>query len=351
MVSDDMVSSVTLAVLQELFKLKGAAAKQPRKNIAATSPSTVTEFKPSASAWSAGPDLPSPRSGAACGVLHGALVLAGGANSEGDYVDTVTVFDSDQSAWISLPPIPGGARYGAATCVSGDGKLIVAGGMSSSASSAQPLATVAALHVPNGDWTKAQWHSLPDMPEGRYAAAAACESSTGRVIVAGGLGRGDEELRSVVAYDMGSGSWSGTAVADLPETRYSAAAGVVGGNVVVAGGVDGSGRLRSALRYESGQNRWVGIADMPGARVGGSAAVVHGGKLVVAGGQDQDYARVRSVVEYDAQANAWRALPAMPSATGAAGIGLLRTGMLMVAGGWDTNNRRLKSVLQLDPQK
>ncbi|WP_323761470.1 kelch repeat-containing protein [Maricaulis sp.] len=88
----------------------------------------VDVFDPLGGAWSRGPDLPSPRSGAAIAVLHGRIHLLGGRGPDGrETLQTHLSWQPGEDAWReeALLPAP---RTGGGAAVLADEIYLVGGG-------------------------------------------------------------------------------------------------------------------------------------------------------------------------------------------------------------------------------
>eukprot|EP01046_Picozoa_sp_COSAG06_P062144 COSAG06_NODE_13906_length_1206_cov_1.818428_1_plen_364_part_10 len=89
--------------------------------------STALQWLPGTGAWSALPDLPAVRLGAASVWLPDGRTMLIGGQSGGQALVSVVVLAADGSGWSDLPPLTG-ARVAAAAALLPDGKVLVAGG-------------------------------------------------------------------------------------------------------------------------------------------------------------------------------------------------------------------------------
>jgi N-acetylneuraminic acid mutarotase len=105
----------------------------------------------------------------------------------------------------------------------------------------------------------------------------------GLIFVAGGVVASGVATNAIYAYDPVSQVWF--SVADLPDTRWGAAAAVYGDTIVMAGGLVGGVDFVnvSASAIYAGGNGWVALPDMLEKRARMNGAVL-GGSFYVIGG-------------------------------------------------------------------
>ena len=119
----------------------------------------------------------------------------------------------------------------------------------------------------------------------------------------------------VEIYDVATNTW--TLGAPLPLATSFPAAFTNGGFVYVAGGLQGTPAAGSAktYRYDPATNTWddAAIADLPATRWGAAAAFFSGGGVLAGGyvGGDATANISTSVIEWNPSSNTWTPLPSM----------------------------------------
>ena len=142
--------------------------------------STALQWLPGTGVWSALPDLPARRVGAASVWLRdGRTMLIGGRDNNDQELASVVVLAADGSGWSDLPPLTEARAYAAAALLP-DGKVLVAGGKNGGDYDA--ALKTAELWDP----ATQKWTVLPSMAHKR-SHSAACVLPSGRVAVVGGL--------------------------------------------------------------------------------------------------------------------------------------------------------------------
>ena len=131
---------------------------------------TVEVYSAATDSWRAAPAMLAVRRGAVCGVVGGAVVVAGGASTS--TAVTAEAYTPGAAGWVALPPMPHAATF--ATAWVCGGRLYVAGGLDAT------LAPSRTLQV----WDGLSWECRADMPTARHSAAAAVLGA--RAVVCGG---------------------------------------------------------------------------------------------------------------------------------------------------------------------
>jgi hypothetical protein len=188
--------------------------------------STALQWLPGTGAWSALPDLPAKRFGAASvGLPDGRTMLIGGV-SGGQATALVVVLAADGSGWSDLAPLMGARLYPAAIVLP-DGKVLVAGGMNF------PAADTALRTAELWDPATQKWTVLPPMALARTYAAA-CVLPSGRVAVLGGEGTDGQPRTDGEVFDPAKCQWEPLG-AEMAHERVSIqAVAVAGGLLAVA---------------------------------------------------------------------------------------------------------------------
>ncbi len=121
-------------------------------------------YDPESDSWSSRTPMPTPRYGAACGLIDGKIHVIGGSNHPFRPYCGLKVheaYDVARDTWISRSPLPYPGVFLAA-CVAGD-RLLTFGGYSDGA--------VDFVHA--YDSSRDSWTALAPMPTARYVAGAA----------------------------------------------------------------------------------------------------------------------------------------------------------------------------------
>ena len=218
-----------------------------------------------ANKWAPLPDLPTPCTGAAAGVLRSdpdtvAFIVAGGYSGN-KWVACTKKFSLNTNTWSTLPPMPT-ARSGGSGVVVGGRFFVVAGGYNGH----QGLC----LNVVEAfDTDKQAWIVLAPMLRNRTTCAiAACGS---KVYIAGGYS-GREYLASAEEYDIMTNTWR--PLPDMPTARTASAGAFVNGRFIVVGGSNGA-TLKSVEAYDPIRGVWSRLPEMRTARWECTATAMH----------------------------------------------------------------------------
>jgi lysophospholipase L1-like esterase/N-acetylneuraminic acid mutarotase len=216
------------------------------------------------SAWTAGPDLPQARGGAAAAWLGERFVVAGGnywQDGVKRWTDRVDAYDPATRRWESLPPVPEAAAD--AGSASDDSSLYLAGGTSGGTATDR----CRRLRFSAGTW---RWEALPPLP--RPLAYGGSVAAGGALYYLGGCSD-PADLRTAgrdcYRLDLKRPTAGWKKVRSLPEPgRCLAAAAEQDGRPILLGGCFGnaSGKpvnLADALRYDPKRDRWEKLASLP----------------------------------------------------------------------------------------
>lgn len=230
----------------------------------------VSVYRAPADRWEELPALPAARHHAAAALLGGDLYVSGGASgaTSRSPEDAVWVLREGSSAWEEAEPMPEG-RY-AHRMVAVEGRLIAVGG--------EGRTSRALLFSERGGWTAGA-----PMPAPRHHLAAVARD--GEVWAIGGRDSDDEPLTAVDVYDPDADEWRPGP--ELPAPVSAAAEGAIDGDIHLVGGerpalLDG-GVIERHLVLPDRAPGWQELHAPPLA-VHGAAAGVIGGRLLVAGG-------------------------------------------------------------------
>jgi hypothetical protein len=233
--------------------------------------STALQWLPGTGAWSALPDLPAVRLGAASVVLpDGRTMLIGGFSNESQVLASVLVLAADGSGWSDLPPLTE-ARADAAAALLPGGKVLVAGGRTG-------VTNDTALYTAElWDPATQKWTALPPMAHKRIDAGA-CMLPSGRVAVVSGRGADDQWRKDGEVFDPVKREWAPLG-AEMAHKHGNISAVAVAGGLLAVG-------LNSPELYDEESGRWVtlphamanertgaGLVSVPAAALGAAAAV------------------------------------------------------------------------------
>lgn len=171
----------------------------------------------------------------------------------------------------------------------------------------------------------------------------------GDIYVVGGYGETlDRDTRKrFYRYDVSANRWS--RLADMPAPRAAAAAGVIGGKLIIAGGALDNEPRPETFAYDFASTRWSQLAPLPSGREHSGAAVL-GQSLYVLGGRTKQATAVRTAAAFDAGANSWRQLPPMPVASGGLAVVAHDGDVIAVAGGDDAGGTVTGAIQEFDPR-
>ena len=282
---------------------------------ATTPPVTATATSLPTGVWFARAPYPIPIRDAAVVAQGGFLYSFGGSNAGGS-VSTAYRYDPRADAWTALAPLP--EPLSALSAVSDGTSIYLLNGGAFSA------------HLYRYDPLTDRYSARADAPSGTYAQAAAYLN--GQVLRIGGQTSGGR-TSSVDLYNTVSNTWSGGPT--YPQAATFLMITAINGVVYGAGGA-GSNDLAKTYRYSAGAPVWDddAVADLPQPRWGAASGVL-GGKWLLAGGNEAGTV-VNSALLWDpATGGGWQAVPPLLYARhrlGGAGSGLA----FWVVGGEDS---------------
>jgi N-acetylneuraminic acid mutarotase len=264
----------------------------------------VNELLPGGT-WSALPDLTTPVSRAAGGVIardsNTLAVLVGGRTgsfASPTILDTITLYSPTSSGGtVSGGSAPlGGVRDSRAVGVWGT-RLISVGGFFSGGGS-----NIAEEHMLNPVADSMQWRPLFSTASTVFTDAAAAELH-GKIYIIGGR-EFTSEVSRVRTFDpkpFTSGAW-GSDDESLPFGIADAAAVSARGLIYLIGGTDGVATLTSIRTFDplvSTPGRWSTATSMGARAVRGACAAVIGDKIYVIGGNNGGATTYAKVYEHD----------------------------------------------------
>ena len=294
----------------------------------------------------------------AAGVLLLTLLLAAGVRPPGDGVLTRLglledpgLYDpcdvSDRNLRLPAgPPAPtGGAwrgepelpfRRDEPKVITRRGALVVVGGATPAADRVASLPAVLAFDPRSGSY-----RDLPRLPRGLDHAAAGALG--GELVVAGGY---DQTRASHLVFRLADSGGAWREASRLPEPRAAAGSAVLDGRLYVVGGTTLSSfdediftatPSRDMLVYDPTTDTWTRGPRMTVPRHH-LALVSHRGKLYALGGRTTRDFSADAVEEFDPATRRWRRLGPMPQGVG--GVAAASDGRrIVVAGGGDDRER------------
>ena len=172
------------------------------------------------------------------------------------------------------------------------------------------------------------WSAVASMPGAEAQMAAAADTATGDIYVAGGYD-GTNTLSTLDVYNPVLNAW--TAEASLPTAVRQAAAAYSNGRIFVFGGMDSGGSVNQSVQiYSIATNSWSTAAFSAG--TGGAAAIAAGASIYIAGGNSAG----TQAVAFDPSTLASMTLPFMPQSRTGQGAAFLGNELLEY-GGYDVN--------------
>ncbi len=262
--------------------------------------------------WTRLADLPVPRNHMA-GVALGAYVYAiGGQYREDEFTgnsDLVHRYDPSADVWTQVASLPIEIGHVTASTFAANGRIFVVTGVTENSTSTD---TMFMYDPPTDTWTL-----LP--PAANAVQSPVSVEIESRIYMVGG-----DISDDVYVLELDD-SWF--ALASMPVALGEVAAGVVGDKLYVVG--EGNS---ATLAYDLGSGQWSGVNDLAKRSLAGNhhAAEVIDGKLYLFGGLGSG--SEGKVQIYDPVANAWASGSDIPFAAGSASTALIN-GKVYLAGG------------------
>jgi uncharacterized delta-60 repeat protein len=285
--------------------------------VADTSPPGTPTPTPGACAWNEAPGIPIPVAFQALTSLNGNLYSFGGNGSS-----PANSYKFDGTAWTPVASVPA-ALSGAAAV--NDGMNIYVLGTSNSFPTMYRYDPVANSYTTLAPYVTA-------------TASHAAIYLGGKIYKFGGLLQNlGFPSNALEIYDIISNTW--TVGANYPMAVTSLAAFSQGNFIYGAGGQgQGAEGIAKTYRYEPATNTWddAAIADLPATRYGAAAAFYNGGG-VVAGGNVQSIGLSASVISWNPASNTWSTLPSLLGARSFMKGGILNGSLYIVGGSTNTS--------------
>jgi N-acetylneuraminic acid mutarotase len=306
-------------------------------------------YDPTTGSWTATGTMATPRSGFSATLLpNGRVLVAGGMNGIDPVMASAELYDPTTGSWSATGAMTTPRRGNTATLLP-DGKVLVAGGDNSNGPGATWTASAELYDPTTGSWTAT----------GSMATPRAFHTATllpdGRVLVAGGLNDGNNDvaaLASAELYDATTGSWTATGSMGTPRAWLSGytATLLLDGKVLVAGGGEaGTTWEASAELYDATTGSWTATGTMTTPRSGYTATLLPNGRVLVAGGLGTRGYNLASAELYDPTTGSWTATATMTTPRSGYTATLLHDGRVLVAGGENGSGPVMASAELYDP--
>jgi hypothetical protein len=270
---------------------------------------TAEVYDPATGTWSPTASMAEERAFHTATLLpDGKVLVAGGSSSSSLAAE---LYDPATGTWSPTGSTAQRRSYHTATLLP-NGKVLVAGGSSS------PL--TAELYDPaTGSWS----------PTGSMASERTAHTATllpnGKVLVAGG----SSSPLTAELYDPATGTWSPTGSMASAHQRYTATL-LPNGKVLVAGGI---GFPLTEL-YDPATGTWSPTGSMASARADHTATLLPNGKVLVAGKFADFGAPGENAEVYDPATGTWSLTGSMGSSYQRHTATLLLNGKVLAAGGY-----------------
>jgi uncharacterized delta-60 repeat protein len=263
-------------------------------------------------------------------LVNGKVLVAGGYYDDTlhgtAYLDGTEIYDPDTGTWrVITNPLNIGRSDHTATLLP-DGKVLAAGGCSSTGSLAS-----AELFDP----TSETWTATNSLNSPRFSHTATLLPN-GKVLVAGGDSGSDNHLSSAELFDSASGTWTPTGSLNTARCEHTATL-LPSGLLLIAGGFGNSGCLSSAELYNPISGTWTTTNTLTFARRSHTATLLPSGQVLVVGGLTTSYVPLSSTEVYDSAIGTWTATGTMDTARSGSTATLLSNWKVLVVGGRNGN--------------
>lgn len=264
-------------------------------------------------------------------VIDNMIYVFGGQGTNGVYIDSVDVYNTETNEWTDLSPMPVGFCETNVEVI--HDTIYIAGGWNNDFIT---LNTTVA-YDPEGD----NYFSKENTPKATGSNASCVKNDT--LYILGGKEYGNStDVKKAWFYDPVGDDWG-----SLPEMNYhhgvDGTASVIDDKIYVIGGGTGLTLPMDPVQAEVFDGKmWEAIEDMP-IPVLHHISVVHDNKILVFGGDRGAYSHVigyptNLIQEYDPATNTWRRMQGMPfnrSAMTGEKVG----NYLYLMGGYSSNDR------------
>jgi len=279
------------------------------------------------SPWSIGTSMPTPRTEVTAAVIGHDIYVMGGLDKSGKVLDTVEVYNIDNSSWKIVAPIPLPLHHTSAS--SFNDKIYVIGGSSTTIDNWVPSNKLFIY-----DPTEDKWIEGKPMPTPRGSTNA--NFVNGILYVIGGYG--SSEIVDVnEGYSPLSDEW--TSKTSMPTPRHHAASAVVDDTLFVIGGrtVGLYPIVNTNIneRYDPKEDKWIKLEPMPSKRSGIVAASMNNTAIYVFGGEDLTKT-YNNNEKYDVESNKWLSQVPLPTPRHGLAAAPLNDKIYLIGGGPDS---------------
>lgn len=254
--------------------------------------------------WTATGSMVETRFGESATLLPNGNVLVVGGNPQfirrGLSSATAELYDPSTGR-LTLTGSMHEARQDHAAVLLANGEVLVLGGYVFGRDPARLLSS-AELYVP----TTGMWRDTGRLTTARTNATATLLPD-GRVLVAGGVSSlPSNPSRSAEVYDPVTGAWTKAAAMSVARNGHTATLLPDGHVLVVGGGCCGQAAPASAELYDPISGAWTATGALAAARRGHMAVLLADGKVLVYGGDDgSDHPAVTTAELYDPVTGVW----------------------------------------------
>jgi N-acetylneuraminic acid mutarotase len=275
------------------------------------------------SAWKPVGSMSTARTAHVSAVTRGRwFVGGGGADTSGNFLASVEVYDPAIGSWQKLVPLMTGRTEMGVAADSLSGKVLFAGGKPPNS-----LPYYATGEADLGDGTA--W-SASSLLTPRYAHAAAF--AAGKYIVSGGYSTSNGQLADAESMDSGGSSWTSAGTMPSGPRSYHAMTTLADGHTVLVSGGSTGQALASADLFDAVTGTWRKASSMQVARVSSGVVLLQDERVLVTGGES-GIPNLASCEIYSPASDSWSPAASMQSARSLHSAVLLPDGRVLVAGG------------------
>lgn len=277
--------------------------------------------------WALTGSMNAERYGASAVLLKdGRVLVAGGISTGSTLLAAAEIYDPTTGTWSPTGPMKMPRVYYVATLLR-NGKVLVAGGCTTAGCTA--ATATAELYDPNSG----AWRATAKMSTPRYFFAATALPN-GNVLVEGGCNKGNCMTVTTTAevYNPRTGQWSATGAMKTGRDYHTATL-LANGKVLVTGGYTVAGASNSAEIFDPATATWTAVAPAVNPRALHSSTALRDGRAVIAGGLVGYLPGDESEV-YDPVANAWTPSGNLNTKRAGQLAVMLSSGQAMVSGGY-----------------
>lgn len=308
-------------------------------------PGVTALFDAATNAWTPGPPQLTARKEATVTRLDdGRVLVAGGVSGPAQYgtagLATTELYEPRTGVWTAGPPMAQ-ARFNHNAVRLGNGKVLVAGGVSRTSVSTSGTLDTAELF----DSVTNTWTSTGSMTD-RRSLATITRLADGRALIVGGVvdtGYGASvELALCELYDPRTGRWSPSGSSATTRATHQTVALPEGGALAFGGWRAAAIGARQSLysqrlveRFDPTTLEWTPHATMPFGRATFRAVTLVSGKILLIGGVDTPLndAGYQNATVYDPQARTFTATPGLAVGRWGLGAVALADGRVLAVGG------------------